>query len=288
MANLVDFKFKLVNLKQDFDLGAALKNVPTWEVKVIAERFCWEDACKKEDPTFIQKVVAAVKNAQFSHESCCISLESIPIPSSGYYPSPFKQHMRIIAQMLYRHGIEVKDIDNKEPPQTITVTWHRDAHWLNPPPLYQIKAREQKFRTDCTLKFGEKLCPAHSIVLAAKSSVFEKMFQSGMKETEPGAVIHIVMEAFEEQSAEILLDYFYTGDLKLEGASMKRIDNLVNFSDKYDMPHLQQLCFEHLCKNVNADNFEEYMILAKHYQYEELEAALIEHNKVGATTAKFF
>ncbi len=103
------------------------------------------------------------------------------------------------------------------------------------------------------------------------------MFQSGCKETESGAVIPIIMEAFEEQSAEMLLDYFYTGELKLEGASVKQIDNLVNFSDQYHISHLQQLCFEHLCKSVNADTLEEYIALARHYQHEELEAALIGH-----------
>jgi hypothetical protein len=86
---------------------------------------------------------------------------------------------------------------------------------------------------------------------------------------------------------EILLDYFYTGELKLEGASVKRIDNLVNFSDQYAMPHLQQLCFEHLCKSVNADNLKEYIALARHYQHEELEATLIEHIGAEVTVDNF-
>lgn len=167
------------------------------------------------------------------------------------------------------------------------MTWHRDAHWLNPTSPYQIKARKEKFRTDCTLKFGETLYPVHSIVLSAKSSVFEKMFQSGCKEAEPGAVIPIVMAAFEEQSAEILLNYFYTGELKLEGASVERIDNLVNFSDQYNMSHLQQLCFEHLCKSVNVDTLKGYIALVRHYQHDKLEAALIEHIGAEVTVDNF-
>ncbi|HEX2579752.1 MAG TPA: BTB/POZ domain-containing protein [Rhabdochlamydiaceae bacterium] len=279
MANLVDFKFKLVNLKQDFDLSEALKNIPSWQYKHIAERLNWEYECKNQDPAFIQKVVAAVKKAQFSHQSCCISLESIAKPSSGYYHDPFIQHLRIIAQMLYSYGIEVKHIDNEKPPQTITVTWHPDAHWLNPTTDFMINARKEEFRTDCILKFGEKCFKVHSTVLSAKSPVFKAMFQNQRKEAEHGAVIPIVMETFEEKSAKILVDYFYTGELKLEGTSVKQIGNLVNFSDQYHMPHLEQLCFEHLCKSVNADTKDEYIALAKHYQNEELETSIIEHMK---------
>jgi ASC-1-like (ASCH) protein len=240
------------------------------------------------DQHFIQDVVNAVKNTQFIQTSICLSLESLPIPPEGCCPSPFIQHLCIIAQILYRsYGIEVQQIDDKEPPRIMTVTWHRDAHWLNPISPYEINARKEKFRTDCTLQFGTKLFPVHSTVLSAKSSVFEKMFQSECKEAEWGAVINIIMETFEEQSAEMLLDYFYTGELKLEGASVKRIDNLVNFSDRYAMPHLQQLCLEHLCKSVNADNLKEYIALARHYQHEELEAALIEHIGVEVTVDNF-
>jgi hypothetical protein len=91
----------------------------------------------------------------------------------------------------------------------MTVTWHPDAHWLNPISPYQIKARKEKFRTDCTLQFGEKFFPVHSTVLSTKSSVFEKMFQPGYKEAKWEAVIPITVGAFEEQNAEMLLDYFY-------------------------------------------------------------------------------
>jgi hypothetical protein len=200
-------------------------------------------------------------------------LKSLPIPPEGCCPSPFIQHLCIIAQILYRsYGIEVQQIDDKESPQPMTVIWHRDAQWLNPTSFYLINARKKKFRTDCTLQFGKKLFPVHSTVLSTKSSVFEKMFQSGWKEAKWGAVIDITMKDFEERSVEILLDYFYTGEVKLEDASVKQIDNLLNFSDQYAMPHLQQLCFEHFCKSIKADNLQEYIALARHYQHEELEA----------------
>jgi hypothetical protein len=286
MANLVDFNFRLVNLKGRCDLFMQLVDMPTqeWKDRNYGSAESWAGMAFGADQEFIQHVVSAVKNTQFTPGSRCFSLESLPIPPADCCPSPYLQHLCIIAQILYRsYGIEVQQIDDKRPPQTMTVTWHRDAHWLNPVSPYQIKAKTDEFRTDCTLQWGEKPFPVHSTVLSAKSSVFEKMFQSECKEAKWGAVIHIITEA----NAEMLLDYFYTGELKLEGISVKQIDNLINFSDQYAMPHLQQLCFEHLCTSVNADNLQEYIALARHYQHEALEAALIEHIKVEVTVDNF-
>src|ERR1700719_795965 len=53
------------------------------------------------------------------------------------------------------------------------------------------------------------------------------------------------------------------------------------------MPHLQQLCFEHLCKSVNADNLKEYIALARHHQHAELEEALIKHIGEEVTVGNF-
>jgi hypothetical protein len=292
MANLVDFNatFRLVNLKGCCDLLTQLIYLPTteWKNKNFDEAKRWEEEALYADQAFIQKIVNTVKNIQFIQESCCFSLESLPTPPVDCCRSPCIQHLCIIAQILYRsYGIEVQQIDDKYPPKTMTVRWHRDAHWLNPVTPFQIKARKEKFRTDCTLQFGEELFPIHSTVLATKSSVFEKMFQSEFKEAKWGTVIKIVMKGFEEQSVKMLLDYFYTGELELSDASVTRIDNLINFSDQYNMPHLQQLCFEHLCKSVKADNLREYIALARHYQHEELEKALIEHIGVEVTVDNF-
>jgi hypothetical protein len=292
VANLVDFNanFRLVNLKSPCNLFVQLSYMPTqeWLDRTRTPRDHWAIAACLIDEHFIRDVVKTVKNTQFIQTSICFSLESLPIPPKGCCPSRFIQHLCIIAQILYRsYGIEVRQIDDKKSPRIMTVIWHRDAHWLNPISPYEINARKEKFRTDCTLQFGKKLFPVHSTVLSTKSSVFEKMFQSECKEAKWGAVIDITMKDFEERSVEILLDYFYTGEVKLEGASVKQIDNLLNFSDQYAMPHLQQLYLEHLCKSVNADSLKEYIALARHYQHEELEAALIEHIGVEVTVDNF-
>ncbi|HEX2579864.1 MAG TPA: BTB/POZ domain-containing protein [Rhabdochlamydiaceae bacterium] len=168
-------------------------------------------------------------------------------------------------------------------PKTIVVTWQRDHPFLNPPTPYAIKSQKMGRLADCQLKFGEKLFPAHKLVLACKSPYFEKMFESQCIEAEPGAIIKIELAGVEEKSVEKLLDYFYTGEINLENTSVYQIDNLVNFSSYFMLPHLEQICFEHLCKSVTPQNLKAFLALAHNYNHLELRQALVEHIRSEVT-----
>jgi hypothetical protein len=264
-------------------LFSALVNIPTkaWTNANYGGDTSWASRALLPDQEFIQMVVHQVKNTHFTtnNTTCSISLETLLSPPLDCCPSPQIQHLTIIAQMLYRsYRIEIKQVDSIESPKMMTVSWHRDHPFLNPPSPYLIKSRKEGFRTDCTLKFGTKLFPAHGTVLAAKSLYFETMFKSSeCQEAQLGAVIPIIMDGVEEKNVEMLLDYFYTGDLDLKQASIQQIDILVHFSSYFALPHLESLCIVHLCTSVNADNLKEYIKLARHYEHEELESALVEH-----------
>ena len=284
MVNLVDFKFEFFSLKSESSLASELINIPTqqWKNQYNNWAESWVNSCLMSDPDFIQMVVSTVKKTYFTtqSETCCVSLKSLSSPPAGCCPAPMTQHLMVIAKMLYHsYGIEIRQVDNMESPQTIHVSWHRDASWLNPNSLYLAKMRKEAFRTDCTLKFGDKLFPVHSTALIPKSLYFERMFKSGCKEAQMNATIPIIMEGIEEKSVEMLLDYFYTGELNLTGASLEQIDNLVNFSSYFVLPHLEQLCFEYLCYSVHPSNLKDYIDFARYYGHEELESALVKHVK---------
>ncbi len=294
MSNLVNFdaKFKFVNLKREFCLYSELVNIPTqqWKNANYDGHYYWASKAFGGDSEFIQMVVSTVKQTHFTigQVTCCISLQSLLPPPLESCPSPLMKHLIVIAQLLYRsYGIEIQQVDDMKSPQTMAVTWHRDHPWLNPSSPYLIQLRKERFRTDCTLQFGKRLFPVHGTVLAAKSLYFEKMFKSPCKEAELGAIIPIIMEAVEEKSVEMLLDYFYIGILDLKEASITQIDNLVNFSSYFTLPHLEQICFEHLCKSVNADNLKEFIALARHYKHKELESALVQHIEKEVTPDNF-
>jgi|GEM_PF-1649148 len=294
-SNLVNFdvNFKFINLKSELFLFSALADIPTkeWKNENYSGDISWAGRALAPDQEFIQMVVNTVKNTHFTtnDEMCFISLETLLSPPLGCCPSPQIRHLTIIAQMLYRsYGIEIKQVDDMQFPKNMTVSWHRDHPFLNPPSPYLIKSRKEVFRPDCTLKFGTKLFPVHGTVLAAKSPYFEKMFKnSACPEAQLGAIIPVIMEGVEETSVNMLLDYFYTGKLDLKNASIQQIDNLVNLSSYFALSHLEQICITHLCTSVNVDNLKEYIKLARHYEHEELEFALIEHVQKEVTPDNF-
>ncbi len=292
MANLVDFdsKFKFVNLKKGLSLCEELDKMPTqqWKNEHPSLAAQWVKEAFQLDKKFIDMVVGTIKKTHFkTHQvTGSVSLEAVEPPYIGSCPSP--EHLTVIAKILYHsYGIEIQKVDDKKSPDIMVVTWHRDNQWLNPESPSLVQSRKEGFRTDCTLKFGEKLYPVHGTVLAAKSLYFQKMFKSNCKEAELGATIPIIMEAVEEKSVEMLLDYFYTGELDLKDASITRIDNLVNLSSYFNLPYLEQLCFEHLCKSVNAGNLKEYIALARHYNHKELESAIAQHIENEVTPDNF-
>ena len=295
MSNLVNFKakYQYVNLKSCGSyLSAELHNIPTPQWKnTNKDRFSrWHCAACQQDQQFIDEVVSIVKKTHFttSQKTCSISLQSLVAPPSECCPSPLTKHLIAIARILYHsYGIKILQVDDMKSPQTMVVIWACDNPWLNPEQPYLVQSRKEGFLTDCTLKFGEKLYPVHRTVLAAKSLYFQKMFKSNWKEAELGATIPIIMEGVEEKSVEMLLDYFYTGELDLKDASITRIDNLVSLSSYFYLPHLQQLCFEHLCKSVNVGKFKEYFALARRYNHGELAFAITVHSIKEVTPDNF-
>jgi hypothetical protein len=245
MSNYIDFSlpFRFIDLKSmNTNVDSRLYKLFTGYISYKNQE--WISRASTAASKFVEMVVATVKQTHVTRHqpTCNISLNSLLKPPSDSCEFSQTQHLAIIAQMLYRsHGIEIQQVDDDKSPQNIVVTWHRDNPWLNPASPCLVKSRKEGFRTDCTLKFGEKLFPVHGIVLAAKSPYFEKMFKSKCNEAELGATIPIVMEAVEEKSVEMLLDYFYTGELDLKEASITRIDNLANLSSYFDLPLIKSM-----------------------------------------------
>jgi hypothetical protein len=300
MTNLIKFDAKLfqfVDLKRNFSLNGALVKAEEQPSALLNPYgYIAINGFEIEYNKFIDKVVSTVKKTHFTttDKTCSISLE-IDYPSWGQSsitlpPSPdlSTAHLVVVAQALYRSfDIKIKHVDAMTSPRKIVVSWHRDHLMLNPSSPYATKLRKTGTLTDCTLKFRDKLFPAHKLILAAKSPYFETLFTGGYKEVEHGTTINVILDNLEERSVEILLDYLYTGELILEECSTNQIDNLVNFSSYYGLPHLKQRCFEKMCKNVNADNLKLFLQLARHYNHKQLEAALVDHVTKEVTLDNF-
>ncbi|XP_043276645.1 BTB and MATH domain-containing protein 43-like [Venturia canescens] len=113
-----------------------------------------------------------------------------------------------------------------------------------------------KSLSDTTLVLGDKKYSAHKTILAAQSKVFERMFETGMKEQKKKDVKVI------DTDAEVFvkfLSYLYTGELTdLE----KMVEKMIVLADYYEVDHLKTTCENLMLANLCEKNSVQYVILA--------------------------
>ncbi len=283
MSGLIDFHFgKYSDTKRTFNLIRALIELPPPYVDIKQLFRAQEASIAVKLEEWIQTVIQTVKQTiGTQYKTCGLTLKSNlldlnqPLAISPPSCNPTNPHLMMVARALYGcYGIEIKQIDSMTVPRKLIVTWHRDHPQFFSSYLKKLK-KEFGFNS-CILKFKNRLFHIPRNILAAKSAYFETLFQSGYKESSSGEVIEIRLEGLEDSSVQKLCEYFITGELDLKGCSIRHIDDFVNFSSHYDLPYLEQICFEHLCQHVNIDNFETFATIANDYGHEKLKSALVE------------
>jgi len=107
---------------------------------------------------------------------------------------------------------------------------------------------------------AETVIPAHSQVLAARSPVFNRMLQSGMKEstTKEIQITDTNVELFKE-----FLSYLYTG--KYNDRQEDLIPDFLLLADKYDVRGLKLECERKLSNHLTVDNVMQKLWLADTY-----------------------
>ncbi|CAM9847680.1 speckle-type POZ protein-like [Petromyzon marinus] len=124
--------------------------------------------------------------------------------------------------------------------------------------------------TDCSLCVSGREFKGHKAILAARSPVFNAMFEHEMEESKLNRVeIHDVEpEVFIE-----MMRFVYTG--KAPNLT-KMADDLLAAADKYALERLKVMCEEALCLNLSVDNVADTLILADLHSAEQLKAQAIE------------
>ncbi|KFQ72507.1 Speckle-type POZ protein-like [Phaethon lepturus] len=124
--------------------------------------------------------------------------------------------------------------------------------------------------TDCSFYVGGQEFKAHKSVLAARSPVFNAMFEHEMEESKKNRVEinDVDPEVFKE-----MMRFIYTGKApNLE----KMADNLLAAADKYALERLKVMCEEALCSNLSVENVADVLILADLHSAEQLKAQAID------------
>ncbi|XP_023313625.1 speckle-type POZ protein B-like [Trichogramma pretiosum] len=136
--------------------------------------------------------------------------------------------------------------------------------------LFNENLSDVKLRTAC----GKEI-PAHRIVLAAASSVFQAMFSHDMLENQSQSVdmIDISYEAAVE-----MLRYIYTGSVETE--ELSAIADLLAAADKYQLEGLKHKCEKILVSKLTAGNCVEILIIADKYSASSLKKKVIDFIKL--------
>lgn len=124
--------------------------------------------------------------------------------------------------------------------------------------------------TDCCFFVRGKEFKAHKSVLAARSPVFNAMFEHEMEECTKNRVEinDLDPEVFKE-----MMRFVYTG--KAPNLD-KMADNLLAAADKYALERLKVMCEEALCSNLSVENVADTLVLADLHSAEQLKAQAID------------
>uniref|UniRef100_A0A4W4ETJ2 SPOPL protein n=1 Tax=Electrophorus electricus TaxID=8005 RepID=A0A4W4ETJ2_ELEEL len=124
--------------------------------------------------------------------------------------------------------------------------------------------------TDCTLYVGGQEFRAHKSILAARSPVFNAMFEHEMEESKKNRVdiSDVDPDVFKE-----MMGFIYTG----KAPNLERMaDSLLAAADKYALERLKVMCEEALCSGLSVDNVADTLILADLHSAEQLKTQAID------------
>ncbi|XP_049946537.1 uncharacterized protein LOC126439757 [Schistocerca serialis cubense] len=123
---------------------------------------------------------------------------------------------------------------------------------------------------DVTLVVGDSHLPAHSVILAARSPVFDAMLRNNMLEATSRLIkITDVQEAVLQQ----MLLFIYTDTVpELERFAAQ----LLAVADKYDLPLLKRRCASRMALDLSVENAAATALVATLHRCPELRSAAVE------------
>lgn len=119
--------------------------------------------------------------------------------------------------------------------------------------------------SDVTVVVGDRKIPCHKVILAARSPVLSRMFQSEMVENFTN---EIIITDVEVSTVLPFLTYIYTAKVELK--EVNSVIELYKVADKYEVLDLKGKCRLYLQSNLNFKNFKDILVVADMHSDEEL------------------
>lgn len=109
--------------------------------------------------------------------------------------------------------------------------------------------------------------PAHKFILSARSSYFQKLFDSDFAEaTQTEIALKVPVEAF-----KAVLGFIYTGRISLVGLNVEQIVEVCQLADQYFFESLKQEISNHLSTILSLNSCVAILNAARLYLLNELE-----------------
>lgn len=131
--------------------------------------------------------------------------------------------------------------------------------------------------SDVTLCVGGREFLAHKAILAARSPVFNAMFEHEMTESKQNRVD---IQDVDHEVMREMLRFTYTG--KAPNLD-KMADDLLAAADKYNLERLKVMCEDALCSNLTIENVCDILVLADLHSAEQLKTHAIDFINSHAT-----
>ncbi|XP_047063708.1 BTB/POZ and MATH domain-containing protein 2-like [Lolium rigidum] len=139
---------------------------------------------------------------------------------------------------------------------------------------------------DVTFLVGGSEFKAHSLILAARSPVFEAQLFGTMRNKNTQ---HIVVDDMEPAIFEMLLHFIYTDSLSPcneEDYDVATMQHLLVAADRYGLDRLKVMCEDKLCNSIGVKTVTSTLALANQHYCERLKDACVNFmSKPGVTGA---
>lgn len=165
--------------------------------------------------------------------------------------------------------------------ETVNLTGQSSLTPVKVPPCHLSEDLGQLFDrapfSDVTLVTSDRQFHVHKAILAARSVVFNAMFEHEMEERKQNRVE--VTDVDPEVMSE-LLRFIYTGKAP---NLPKMADDLLAAADKYALERLKVMCEEALCNSLTVDTVSDVFVLADLHSAEQLKTHAIDFINSHAT-----
>ncbi|CAG2120672.1 unnamed protein product, partial [Medioppia subpectinata] len=144
-----------------------------------------------------------------------------------------------------------------------------DRFDLNLSANYTALQKEGKFSDVKIVVEGREL-RAHKAILSARSPVFNAMLTSDMRECRENA---IEIPDIRPDVMEELLTFIYSG----KAPNLSKVSKeLLSAADKYELPHLSELCEKHLMSSLSVESAPEILVLSHLHKASKLKSVTVE------------